>query len=92
MTFYLGILTLIISVLTYVAMTATKSTILVMSVVVASTLFPTTFFIFVRPLLGGRKQKSSDLNNPQDDTPQQTEERSLLEGGRANIAPPRTPS
>ena len=49
-TFYLGILTLIIALLTYVAMMASKPTKIVMSLVVALTLLPTTYFIFVRPL------------------------------------------
>ncbi|KIM38849.1 hypothetical protein M413DRAFT_29790 [Hebeloma cylindrosporum] len=49
-TFYLGILTLIIAVLTYVAMTASKPTKIVMSLIVGFTLSPTTYFIFVRPL------------------------------------------
>jgi len=49
-TFYLGILSLIVAVLTYVAMQASKPTKIVMSVIVALTLLPTTYFIFVRPL------------------------------------------
>ena len=49
-TFYLGILTLIIAVLTFVAVTVSTPTKIVMSLIVAFTLLPTTYFIFVRPL------------------------------------------
>jgi len=47
-TFYLGILSLIISILTYVWMQETKSTRAVMTIAVILTLFPTTLFIFFR--------------------------------------------
>ncbi|KIM38850.1 hypothetical protein M413DRAFT_75481, partial [Hebeloma cylindrosporum] len=47
-TFYLGILSLIISVLTYVWMQETKSTQAVMTVAVILTLLPTTFWMFFR--------------------------------------------
>jgi len=58
-TFYLGILTLIIAVLTYVAMVASKPTKIVMSLVVAFTLLPTTYFIFLRPLFERSEQTST---------------------------------
>ncbi|KAJ3504331.1 hypothetical protein NLJ89_g7988 [Agrocybe chaxingu] len=45
-TFYLGILSLIISVLTYVILSESLATQVVMCTIVALTLFPTTFFIF----------------------------------------------
>lgn len=61
-TFYLGILTLIIAVLTYVAMVATKPTKIVMSLVVAFTLLPTTYFIFLRPL--GEQSKRVPTSAP----------------------------
>jgi hypothetical protein len=41
---------LIIAVLTYVVMQASKPTKIVMSLIVAFTLLPTTYFIFLRPL------------------------------------------
>jgi hypothetical protein len=93
-TFYLGILTLIISVLTYVTMTAATSTIIVMSFIVASTLMPTTFFIFVRPLVSARKQKSGHPIGEPENTPLQTEQHPLLEGAQAStvLVVPATPS
>jgi hypothetical protein len=60
-TFYLGILTLIIALLTYVAMMASKPTKIVMSLVVAFTLLPTTYFIFVRPLFEQSERAPTSL-------------------------------
>jgi len=80
-TFYLGILSLIIAVLTYVAMTASKPTKIIMSLVVAFTLLPTTYFIFFRPLFGQSKNATAV-------TVVEMDERSSLASG--STAPPMT--
>lgn len=84
-TFYLGILSLIIAVLTYVAMTASKPTKIIMSLVVAFTLLPTTYFIFFRPLFGQSKNATSV---PHAVPVVEMDERSSLASG--STAPPMT--
>ncbi|KIM42571.1 hypothetical protein M413DRAFT_444283 [Hebeloma cylindrosporum] len=65
-TFYLGILCLIIALLTYVAMTASKPTKIVMSLLVAFTLLPTTYFVFLRPVFGRSKKAPNNAQTPVD--------------------------
>uniref|UniRef100_A0A8H7XSG0 Uncharacterized protein n=1 Tax=Psilocybe cubensis TaxID=181762 RepID=A0A8H7XSG0_PSICU len=52
-TFYAGIVTLIVSILTYVILQESLAIKIAMGVAVGVTLLPTTIFIFVRPIIEG---------------------------------------